>query len=136
MAHTFKNWENNDIYDFYIEFNRIGSYNEYCKQWLAYYNIGIEFDNNKTDWTINDIVDIKDYNRLKSNINVILDVIKSNSNRLAISTQYNQVWNVNKANEIEEKLKEYLTFLGDMQFAYNISGLSTTGNDLKLNGVM
>lgn len=135
MDYTYKNWENNDIYNFNIEFNRIESYNEYCKQWLAYYNIGISIES-KVNWTIEDIVDINDYNRVKNNINVILNAINSSTNRLTISSQYNQVWNVEKANEIETKLKEYLSFLGNTQFQYNISGLTISGNNLKLNGVV
>lgn len=134
--YTFKEWKDNDYYDFYVEFNRIESYNEYCKEWLNYYNIKYENFTSKTNWTINDIVDLLDYNRVKRNINIILNAIDSSSTSLAISEQQvNQVWNVEKANELEIRLKEYLKYLGEFQFAYNITGLTTTGNGLKLGGV-
>lgn len=135
MEYTFKNWNSNDFYNFNIEFNRIESYNEYCREWLQYYGINIVITN-KTNWTINDIVDLQDYNRVKNNINTILSAINISDNQLTISSQYNQSFNEEKANEIEEKLKAYLSYLGNLQFAYNISGLTTTGNSLKLNGVM
>lgn len=135
MDYTFKNWNYNDYYDFYVEFNRIESYNEYCKEWLDYYGIKYTKFTSKTDWTMSDIVDIKDYNRVKTNINLLLNAIDSSINNLSISTQVNQVWNVEKANELEIRLKEYLKYLGEFQFAYNITGLTTTGNLLKLGGV-
>ena len=135
MSYTFKTWNNDDYYNFNIEFSRIESYNEYCKEWLSYYGINVTFTS-KTYWRISDMIDVKDYNRVKNNINILINAIGSNTNNLNISTQYNQVWNVNKANELEERLKEYLKFLGEYQFAYNITGLSLSGNNLKLNGVM
>lgn len=135
MNYTFKTWKNDDYYNFNIEFNRIESYNEYCKEWLFYYGINVTFTS-KTYWRISDMIDVKDYNRVKNNINILINAIGSNTNNLNISTQYNQVWNVDKANELEQRLKEYLKFLGDYQFAYNITGLSLSGNNLKLNGVM
>ena len=134
MNYTFRNWSFNDVYDFYIEFNRIESYNEYCKKWLSYYNVNISFTS-KTDWTINDIVDLQDYNRVKKNINAILNAIDSNSTRLTTSEQVNQVFNVDRANDMEIRLKEYLSYLGQMQFTDNTTGLTTTGNNLKLGGV-
>ena len=135
MNYTFKTWNNDDYYNFNIEFSRIESYNEYCKEWLSYYGINVTFTS-KTYWRISDMIDVKDYNRVKNNINILINAIGSNTNNLNISTQYNQVWNVNKANELEKRLKEYLKFLGEYQFAYNITGLSLSGNNLKLNGVM
>lgn len=135
MSHTFKEWNFNDFYDFYIEFNRIESYNEYCKNWLKnYYNFNISFTS-KTDWAIEDIVDLQDYNRVKKNINIILNTIDSSITRLTTSEQVNQVFNVDKANEIEIRLKEYLSYLGNLQWLENRSGLTTTGNNLKLGGV-
>ena len=134
MQYTYRTWNEEDYYDFRVEFNRIESYNEYCKDWLRYYNIPMNFVS-KTDWTMKDIPDIKDYNRIKNNINLILETIDSINNKLSISTQYNQVWNVEKANEIEVRLKEYLKYIGEFQFANNITGLATTGNSLKLGGV-
>lgn len=135
MNYTFKTWNNDDYYNFNIEFSRIESYNEYCKEWLSYYGINVTFTS-KTYWRISDMIDVKDYNRVKNNINILINAIGSNTNNLNISTQYNQVWNVNKANELEQRLKEYLKFLGEYQFVYNITGLSICGNNLKLNGVM
>ena len=135
MEYTYREWDASDYYNFYIEFNRIESYNEYCKEWLLYYGVEISITS-KTNWTMEDIVDLQDYNRVKRNINTILSAINSSTNRLSISTLYNQSFNVEKANELEDKLKEYLSYLGNLQFAYNISGLTTTGNNLKLNGVM
>lgn len=134
MQYTYRTWNEDDYYDFRVEFNRIESYNEYCKDWLSYFGIEVTFTS-KTNWTVSDIPDIKDYNRIKNNINVLLDTINSNTIRLGISTQYNQVWNVEKANEIEVRLKEYLKYVGEFQFANNITGLATTGNSLKLGGV-
>ena len=137
MSYTFKNWSFNDVYDFYIEFNRIESYNEYCRNWLNdYYNIDNKiYFTSKTNWTMNDIVDLQDYNRVKRNINAILNAIESDNLRLTTSEQVNQVFNVDKANEMEIRLKEYLSYLGQLQFVYNITGLTTTGNNLKLGGV-
>lgn len=136
MNYTFKKWNFNDNYDFYLEFNRIESYNEYCKNWLSnYYNFNISFTS-KTNWNVSDIVDLQDYNRVKNNINIILNAIESNSERLIISQQVNQSFNVDKANEMEIRLKEYLDYLGQIQFAYNITGLTTTGNFIKLGGVL
>ena len=134
MDYTFKNWQNNNIYNFYIEFNRIERYNEYCKEWLSYFGINVDFTS-KLNWDIEDIVDIQDYNRVKGNINIILNSIKSTTTRLSISSQYNQVWNVEKANELENKLKEYLAYLGNIQFGNSIVGLAICGNEMKLNGV-
>lgn len=133
--YTFKEWKDNDYYDFYVEFNRIESYNEYCKEWLSYYGVTLNFSS-KTNWTINDIVDLQDYNRVKQNINTLLDVFDSNINRLNIISQVNQVWNVEKANEIETCLKEYLKYIGEFQFEFDITGLNVTGsNGLKLGGI-
>lgn len=134
MQYTYRTWNEEDYYDFRVEFNRIESYNEYCKDWLSYFNKEILFTS-KIDWTMKDIPDIKDYNRIKNNINLILETIDSINNKLSISEQYNQVWNVEKANEIEVRLKEYLKYIGEFQFANNITGLATTGNSLKLGGV-
>ena len=136
MGYTYKQWNFNDIYDFNIEFNRIEGYNEYCKKWLKdYFGISISIEN-KNNWTIKDIVDLQDYNRVKNNINIILDIINSSILRLTTSQQVNQVFNIDKANELEIRLKEYLVYLGEMQFLYNITGLTSCGNNLKLNGVL
>lgn len=116
MKYTYKEWTRNDYYNFNVEFNRIENYNEYCKYWLNnYFGKNISFTS-KTDWTINDIVDIKDYNRVKENINLLIKTIKINLQDLAVDkTTYNQVFNVQKANEIETRLKAYLKQLGEWQ---------------------
>lgn len=134
MEYTYKKWEKENYYNFFVEFNRIESYNEYCKSWLNnYFNKNVAFIS-KTDWQINDIVDIKDYNRVKTNINLLLSKIES-LNTLNVSSQFQQTFNVEKANEMENALKEYLQILGQWQFTYNRTGLTTTGsNNLKLVG--
>lgn len=129
-----KNWGNNDIYNFSIEFNRIEKYNNYCVEWLKYYGSIVEI-NSKTDWNYNDIPDINDYNRIKGNINKIIDALSLSVNNLNISTQFNQQFNYSKANEMENALGESLKFLGEKQFAYQITGLAIVGNNLKLGGV-
>ena len=134
MKYTYRKWNKQDIYDFYIEFNRIEEYNEYCKSWLKYFNINVDFQS-KTDWKMTDIVDINDFNRVKSNINLIMETIESSTLPLEISEQSNQVFNDIKATEIDNRLKEYLKQLGEWQFTYNMCGLTTTGNSLKLGGV-
>lgn len=133
--YTYKTWDKDNIYDFYVEFNRIEGYNEYCKTWLKYFGVQVDFVS-KTDWTINDIVDITDFNRIKSNINTILNLINRNDLSMSISRQVNQTFNSVKANEIEERLKAYLKQIGEWQFTYNVCGLTTCGgNGLKLGGV-
>ena len=76
MDYTFKTWTYDDYYDFYVEFNRIESYNEYCKKWLNHYGIKVDSFTSKTNWTMSDIVDMKDYNRVKTNINLLLKAIR------------------------------------------------------------
>ena len=133
INYAYKNWQDNENYDFYLEFNRIESYNEYCKNWLNnYFGIPVSFTS-KTNWNINDIVDIEDYNRVKTNINIILNALKLGQN-LIFNQQPNQIFNKDKANEIEVKIKEYLDFLGNIQFEYNITGSTICGNYLKLGG--
>lgn len=129
-----KYWDNSKIYNFDIEFNRIEMYNEYCKTWLKnYYSQEIHDFISKTNWTKNDIPDIRDLNRIKTNINYILSLLDITN--ISISSQINQVWNSTKANEIENKLYSALKIIGEWQFSYNITGLSITGNNLKLGGV-
>ena len=131
-----KVWQFNNTYNFSVEFNRIESYNQYVETWLKNY-YKVDFGNyifqHKTDWNINDIVDVKDYNRVKNNINKLLELIDS-INLLSVSEQINQVWNVNKANEIEIALNEYLSYLGSLQFSTNICGLTICGNNQRLVG--
>ena len=129
-----KIWANNDIYNFSDEFNRIENYIEWCKNWLAYYDIQVVVES-KTNWVYNDIVDLQDYNRVKNNINILLNAINSNLNILSISNELNQVWNVKKANEIEQRLYAIIDHISELQWRYNITGLTITGNSMKLGGV-
>ena len=129
-----KVWNPNKIYNVAEEFNRIENFNEYCKKWFSYYNITVSFTS-KINWTISDIPDINDFNRIKRNINILLNTIDSQSNRLSISTQLNQSFTVSKANEIEQRLNESLKLLGEWQFSQQITGLTYSGNNLKIGGV-
>lgn len=133
MDYTYKNWEKNDYYNFSVEFNRIESYNELCKKWLQSIGSNIDFTS-KTNWAINDIVDINDYNRVKKNINLIIDELYLDINNLNISSAYNQTFDYNKANELELTLKEYLKAIGEMQFSCQISGNAVCGNSTRIVG--
>lgn len=132
MGNFIINWNKDDIYDFAIEFNRIEKYNEYCKQWLKYYGINVDFTS-KINWNIQDIPSLQDYNRIKGNINLLLDIINSSSIKLNIANNINQTFDYIKANELEIKLNDYLSMLTKMQFQDNITGLTSCGNSLKLN---
>lgn len=133
MGNFIINWNKDDIYNFAIEFNRIEKYNEYCKQWLKYYGINVDFTS-KINWNIQDIPSLQDYNRIKGNINLLLDIVNSESIKLNIANNINQTFDYIKANELEIKLNDYLSMLTKMQFQDNITGLTTCGNDnLKLN---
>ena len=133
MGNFIINWNKDDIYNFAIEFNRIEKYNEYCKQWLKYYGINVDFTS-KINWNIQDIPSLQDYNRIKGNINLLLDIVNSESIKLNIANNINQTFDYIKANELEIKLNEYLSVLTNMQFQTNITGLTTCSNDdLKLN---
>lgn len=130
MANFKKQWNNNDIYNFTIEFNRIENYNKYVEKWLREYFGYYIVPNltNKTDWTNNDIPDVNDLNRIKNNINKLLSVIGS-SNRILIMNQVNQVWGVEQANEMESRLYENYDFVSNAQFQVNITGLSVCGSE-------
>ena len=129
MSWKQKEWNINDVYNFNVEFNRIESYNEYVENWLRnYYKYNFDYTFiHKTNWSINDIVDLNDYNRVKKNIIELLKAIGS-KNTLYISYQSNQLWNKEKANEIEKSLSEILTYLGDLQFSSQKCGLAICGN--------
>lgn len=137
MEYTFKNWNTSDIYNFNIEFNRIEEYNKYIESWLKnYYSFSFETLVHKTNWTIEDIVDINDFNRVKNNINVLLKQLSNSNNELPIVYIDNYFFDVKKANEIENRLISNLEILGNSQWQYNITGLTTcSNNDLKLGGV-
>lgn len=129
MSWKQKEWNINDVYNFNVEFNRIESYNEYVENWLRnYYKYNFDYTFiHKTNWSINDIVDLTDYNRVKKNIIELLKAIDS-KNTLYISYQSNQLWNKEKANEIEKSLSEILTYLGNLQFSSQKCGLAICGN--------
>lgn len=136
MDYTFKNWNGNHYYDFSVEFNRIESYNKYCNEWVELY--GLKDDDytfiHKTDWTYSDIVDLNAYNRVKRNINQLCKYLQLPSD-LTIEEQAIQTFNHTKANELETKLKSYLAFLGNMQFASEITGNAIVGgNGLRIVG--
>ena len=137
MEYTFKNWNKNDIYNFNIEFNRIEEYNKYIELWLKnYYGFSFETLVHKTDWTIEDIVDLNDLNRVKRNINVLLKQLSISNNELRIVYIDNYFFDEVKANQIESRLKSNLEVIGNSQWQYNITGLTTcSNNDLKLGGV-
>lgn len=130
-----KIWNKNDtISEFNIELNRIEGYNKYIENWLKnYYNYSFETLNNKDNWTINDIPDINDFNRIKGNINVLLKQLDSNLSLLQQSQSLNQTLNSDKLNEIEIRLTSNMQTLGNAQFTYQLCGLSYCGDTLGLN---
>ena len=129
-----KIWQRNDIYNFSDEFNRIEEYIEWCKEWLAYYKIQVIVES-KTNWVYNDIVDLQDYNRVKNNINILLQAIQSNLSLLEIRNEVNQNFNEIKANDIEQRLYSIIDRISEEQWRYNITGLTITGNSMKLGGI-
>lgn len=129
-----KIWQRNDIYNFSDEFNRIEKYIEWCKEWLAYYKIQVIIES-KTNWVYNDIVDLQDYNRVKNNINILLQAIQSNLSLLEIRNEVNQNFNEIKANDIEQRLYSIIDRISEEQWRYNITGLTITGNSMKLGGI-
>ena len=130
---TYKSWNRTDYYNFKDEFLRIEEFNEYCKEWLLYFGIEVSIEQMGT-YANNSVVDLNDFNRVKSNINILLNALKIDK-QLNITNQMNQTFNDTKANELEERLKDYLNELGNWQFAYNTSGLTSTGgNNLRIVG--
>ena len=129
-----KTWKKTDIYSFSVEFNRIEGYNKYCQEQLEILGISVDFIN-KTDWNENDIVDMNDLNRVKKNINLLLEAIDLSVSRLNISTQINQNWSSEKANELETRLESVLNVITNWQFMFDITGLKILGNEMKLGGV-
>lgn len=129
-----KIWKKNDIYNFSIELNRIEGYNKYCQEQLAFLGITVDLTN-KINWNENDVVDINDLNRVKKNINTLIGAIGLSVANLNISTQVNQNWTFEKANEIETKLDSILKVITNWQFKFDITGLKILGNDMRLGGV-
>ena len=140
MPNFKKEWNNTDIYNFNIEFNRIESYNQYVEKWLKdYFGLNFEPLEHKTDWTIYDVVDLIEFNRVKKNINKLLDSLQSEyqvtMQKLSVNaTQTNQIFTSEKANEIEDRLNDHIQYLGNLQFEFNITGLTICGNSNKLGG--
>lgn len=132
MSNFTKEWKQNDIYNFNVELNRIENYNKYVENWLkTYYSVDINLEH-KVDWSIEDIVDLRDINRVINNINSILEYF-NDMGRIEIKTTNNQLWTSNRANEIEVNLSNYLNILGDYQFGTNMTCLTVSGDELKLN---
>ena len=129
-----KTWKKTDIYNFSVEFNRIEGYNKHCQEQLEILGISVDFIN-KTDLNENDIVDMNDLNRVQKNINLLLEAIDLSVSRLNISTQINQNWSSEKANELETRLESVLSVITNWQFMFDITGLKILGNEMKLGGV-
>lgn len=131
----YKNWDVNGYYNFSDEFNRIEKYISFSQKWINnYFNGNVELIN-KTDWEITDIPDLNDYNRIKNNLNTLFYYYQGRK-PLSINTQINQIFDYNKANELENVLKSNMKALGEKQF-FNIKkcGITICGNSLNLGGI-
>lgn len=135
MENFGKKWKYNDVYNFNVEFNRIESYNKYIEYWINYYVDQGYYDTkltleHKTNWEINDIVDLKDFNRVKGNMNALSSILNPNESLLSInSTAINQTFNQAKANELERKMQQSLDTIGDVQTGGGIPcGLALCGS--------
>ena len=131
----YKTWYSYDKYNFAYEFNRIERYNAFSQKWINdYFNGNIEFVN-KTDWEITDIPDLNDYNRIKNNLNTLFYYYQGRK-PLSINTQINQIFDYNRANELEDVLKSNMKSLGEKQF-FNMKkcGIIICGNSLNLGGI-
>lgn len=145
MANNYqKEWNYGDVYNFSIEFNRIESYNLYIEQWLKeYYGYSFTSLEHKTNWTISDIVDYKDFNRVSQNVGILFEHLNNIANKRPITpnrkpinrVQNNKVFNEWEANQIERYLNENNKKIGNMQFATEITGLAICGNENRLMGV-
>lgn len=145
MANNYqKEWNYGDVYNFSIEFNRIESYNLYIEQWLKeYYGYSFTSLEHKTNWTISDIVDYKDFSRVSQNVGILFEHLNNIANKRPITpnrkpinrVQNNKVFNEWEANQIERYLNENNKKIGNMQFATEITGLAICGNENRLMGV-
>lgn len=113
-------------YNFADRFNEIESYNEYAKQWLAYWGIYMTFTS-KLDWDKSDMIDVFDFNRVKGNMNIILDSLQMS--RLDLSTVIHQNFDNVKAQELQNRLTDYLRWIGNRQFKHRISGQYVCGSE-------
>lgn len=109
--------------------NDIGKHNEYARKWLGYFNKNITLEN-KIDWTINDIIDLQDYNKMKNNINIVLLALKKQG--LSISQVNHQNLTDAKITAIKRKINEYQDWIGGSQEKYNVCGITTCGKELKI----
>lgn len=139
-----KEWNYGDVYNFSIEFNRIESYNLYIEQWLKeYYGYSFTSLEHKTNWTISDIVDYKDFSRVSQNVGILFEHLSNIADKAPIRpnakpinrVQNNKVFNEMEANKIETYLNENNKKIGNMQFATKITGLAICGNENRLMGV-
>lgn len=131
--YTYLYWNEKDYYNFSVEFNRIENYISYCKKWLEYYNINVGDMTIKVNWSYSDIPDLNDYNRIKTNINILLQKMEINEELLNIDTNsYNQNFNDIKANEMEGKLTSILVLLGEWQSMFQMTGNSVCGNSTRI----
>ena len=145
MANNYqKEWNYGDVYNFSIEFNRIESYNLYIEQWLKeYYGYSFTSLEHKTNWTISDIVDYKDFSRVSQNVGILFEHLSNIADKRPIRpnakpinrVQNNKVFNEMEANKIETYLNENNKKIGNMQFATKITGLAICGNENRLMGV-
>ena len=113
-------------YNFADRFNEIESYNEYAKRWLSYYNFTVSFTS-KLDWDVSDIPDVYDYNRIKLNMNLILQALSLI--RMDISAAIHQNFDNVKAQELQNRLTDYLRWIGNRQFKHRISGQYVCGSE-------
>lgn len=139
MANYKIEWHENDIYNFKVEFNRIETYNKYVDNWLHdYYKYNYTNPYTyKLDWSVLDIPDLLDYNRVKRTINLLSNQANSIYQNLDIL----EYPNINRfsyinANDLEDRVFYNLRYVGGKQFSVNICGLSICGsqlNNLKMN---
>lgn len=133
MSDYQKTWQSNYIYNFDVELNRIENYNSIVENWLVnYYGVSLNLTH-KVDWTMYDIVDLQDINRVKSNINKLLEVLGESVRVPVNKSQVNQVWTSRSANELEQAMATAMEVLSQMQFSSNVTGLTICGNNSRLN---
>ena len=109
--------------------NWVGKTNMYAKKWFDYFSTPIVVAS-KTDWQKTDIFDLKDYNKMKTDINIVLNQLGIQP--LAISYLNHQNLTQTKYNGINSKIREYQAWLGNKQSEYKICGLATVGGELSL----
>lgn len=139
----YKEWHSYDVYNFSIEFNRLESYNLYVDNWLRdYFGGNYDILEHKTNWTYSDIVDLKDYNRVGSNINYLYQVAqKTMRNDFSYTNYYksksssNTKFDESKAQQLELYSYETLKIIGELQFKNQITGFAICGSDNRLMGV-